>query len=223
MPLMYRNPLLPVQPLYDDMDRLVTGLLGQTPDWTLPGAFGALHGLPPVDVWQDGEKIVVEAEIPGLKSDQIEISVIGDELSLKFQRPELARRPEVLSPRTPRRVVRAWCGCPPKSMPPALKPSCTTGSGASRCQVGGGQGPQDHGEDRLTRAQSVFSPRRASCSRFLRCWGLIAKPQQRPFRPVGAAEDGLAIHLWELLGRRSSRPVCRCSAAMVAETFLTFP
>ena len=87
---MYRNPLLPVQPLYDDMDRLVTGLLGQTPDWTLPGAFGALHGLPPVDVWEDGEKIVVEAEIPGLKSDQIEISVIGDELSLKLQRPELA-------------------------------------------------------------------------------------------------------------------------------------
>ena len=87
MPLVYRNALLPVPPLYDDMDRLVTGLLGQTPDWTLPGT---LRSLPPVDVWEDGEKIVVEAEIPGLKSDQIEISVIGDELSLKFQRPDLA-------------------------------------------------------------------------------------------------------------------------------------
>ena len=37
----------------------------------------------------DDEAVLIEAEIPGLKSDQLEISVSGDELSLKVQRPDL--------------------------------------------------------------------------------------------------------------------------------------
>jgi len=32
---------------------------------------------------------MIEMEVPGLKSDQLEISVVGDELSIKVQRPDL--------------------------------------------------------------------------------------------------------------------------------------
>ena len=82
----YRNPFLPVHQLRDEMDRLLTGVFGQTPDWAMPEAW---RGQPAVNVWENDNAIMVETEVPGLKSDQLEISVIGDELTLKVQRPDL--------------------------------------------------------------------------------------------------------------------------------------
>jgi HSP20 family protein len=67
------------------MDRLLTGFLGPLPEWDLPGV---LPGQPAVNLWEDEETILVEAELPGLKSDQLDISVRGEELTLKVQRPE---------------------------------------------------------------------------------------------------------------------------------------
>ena len=86
MVMTFRNPFLPVHQLRDEMDRLLTGLLGQTPEWTLPGVRPAQ---PAVNVWEDADKIMLEAELPGLKSQQVDISVAGDELTLKVQRPDV--------------------------------------------------------------------------------------------------------------------------------------
>ena len=49
-------------------------------------------GFPPVDVWANEEGAVVAAELPGVSADAIEISVEGDELTLRGKRsaPELA-------------------------------------------------------------------------------------------------------------------------------------
>ncbi len=87
MLMTYRNPRLPVHQLRDEMDRLLTGFLGPTPDWTRPGV---LPGQPALNIWEDDQAIMVEAELPGLKSEQLDISVSGDELTLKVQRPELS-------------------------------------------------------------------------------------------------------------------------------------
>ncbi len=86
MPLLYTNGLVPFNQIHDEMDRMLKGVFGRTPDWLTPGAF---RPQPAVNVWQDDEAVVVEAELPGLKSEQLEISVAGDELSLKVQRPDL--------------------------------------------------------------------------------------------------------------------------------------
>jgi HSP20 family protein len=45
-------------------------------------------GQPAVNAWDEGEHIAVEMEIPGVKSDQIDISVTGAELTVKVDRPD---------------------------------------------------------------------------------------------------------------------------------------
>jgi HSP20 family protein len=80
-----RNVVNPYQQFRDEMDRLFTGFLGQTPDWTVPGM---VRAQPAVNVWETADAVLVESEIPGVKSDRLEIAVVGDELTLKFERPE---------------------------------------------------------------------------------------------------------------------------------------
>ncbi|MHB1190009.1 MAG: Hsp20/alpha crystallin family protein, partial [Armatimonadota bacterium] len=41
---------------------------------------------PPVDVIEDDEKIVVKAELPGLRKEEIDIELTGDTLSIKGER-----------------------------------------------------------------------------------------------------------------------------------------
>jgi HSP20 family protein len=85
MALGYRN-MHPVRQLRDEMDRLLTGFLGQTPEWALPLA---VRGQPAVNVWETPEAVLVESEVPGLKANQLDISVVGNELTLKIERPDL--------------------------------------------------------------------------------------------------------------------------------------
>jgi HSP20 family protein len=64
------------------MDRLVHNFLGPVQ----LRAAGPARGFPPLNVWEDGENIYVEAEVPGLKSDDIEITVVGDDLTIRGRR-----------------------------------------------------------------------------------------------------------------------------------------
>jgi HSP20 family protein len=43
---------------------------------------------PLVNVWSNDEKMVVTAELPGINVDQIDLSVVGDTLTLSGDRPE---------------------------------------------------------------------------------------------------------------------------------------
>jgi HSP20 family protein len=43
---------------------------------------------PLVNVWEDDERLYVEAELPGLEMSDLEIYVQGDQLTIKGQRPE---------------------------------------------------------------------------------------------------------------------------------------
>jgi len=81
----YRGTRYPVQQFRREMDRLLSGFVGNVSDggWPLTGRRQV-----PVNVWEDSEAVSVEMELPGVKSDEIEVSVVGTELSLKVNRPE---------------------------------------------------------------------------------------------------------------------------------------
>ena len=88
MAMRYRVPRNPVAQLRDEMDRLLTGFLGQPVDgWR--AAVG--RGQPAVNMWEEGDDVVVELEVPGVRDDQLELAVAGGELSIRIDRPEVAK------------------------------------------------------------------------------------------------------------------------------------
>lgn len=44
---------------------------------------------PALNVWSDDDAIHVEAEVPGLRLEQLDVSVAGDQLTLSGERPEV--------------------------------------------------------------------------------------------------------------------------------------
>jgi len=100
----------PIQQLRDEVDRLVSNVFSNP---TVAGATRLVtgRGFPAVNVWEDGENAFVEAEVPGLKSEDLDITVVGDELTLKGERSEASeeqasfhRRERGIGPFT--RVIR---------------------------------------------------------------------------------------------------------------------
>jgi HSP20 family protein len=75
----------PLHQLRDEVDRLWSGVLAPTAE----GLFAPLlHNQPAANIWEQGEALLVEMELPGVKSDQLDISVVGGELTVKVNRPE---------------------------------------------------------------------------------------------------------------------------------------
>jgi HSP20 family protein len=77
----------PIHQLRREMDRLFNGVLGPTIDGIWPGVG---RGQPPVNLWDAGENLMAEMELPGVKHDEIDISVAGNQLTLHVQRSEEA-------------------------------------------------------------------------------------------------------------------------------------
>lgn len=75
----------PVNQFREELDRLMTGAFN-TPGVATAARMVTGRSFPAVNVWEDGDNFFVEAEVPGLKSDDLEITVIGDELTLKGER-----------------------------------------------------------------------------------------------------------------------------------------
>jgi HSP20 family protein len=77
----------PIQQLRDEVDRLVSNVFANP---TVAGATRLVtgRGFPAVNVWEDGENVFVEAEVPGLKAEDLDITVVGEELMLKGERSE---------------------------------------------------------------------------------------------------------------------------------------
>jgi len=86
MVLRYVGPRHPIHQLRREMDRLFSGVLGNVGDvsWPLAG-----RGRPAVNVWETDDALKVELEVPGVEREQVELSVAGEELSIKVERPEL--------------------------------------------------------------------------------------------------------------------------------------
>lgn len=82
----YRGLRYPVAHLRDEMDRLLTGFFGQPIEGLWPSAG---RGQPALNLWEQSDALVAELEVPGVTAEQIDVSVVGGELSLQLQRPEL--------------------------------------------------------------------------------------------------------------------------------------
>jgi len=65
-----------------DLDRLFTGFFDGWPALDRTTAFPALN------VWEDERNYFIEAELPGLRMEDVEVSIVGSELTLKGQRKE---------------------------------------------------------------------------------------------------------------------------------------
>jgi HSP20 family protein len=81
----YRTTRHPLNQFRDEVDRLLTGVLGGRVDGPL---CGMLRNQPAVNVWEQNDALKVEMELPGIKSEQLDISVAGGELSVKVNAPD---------------------------------------------------------------------------------------------------------------------------------------
>jgi len=89
MVIRYRNIRHPVLQLRNEMDRLLSGFVAPTLERSWP------HGRrdqPAVNLWESDNSLLVEMEVPGLKTDQLDISIVGDELSVKIERAEVEQQ-----------------------------------------------------------------------------------------------------------------------------------
>lgn len=68
----------------NEMDRLFENTFEGFPKWRPEAGFAS--AFPPVNVWEDAENIYVEAELPGFKLDDLELQIMGDELTIKGER-----------------------------------------------------------------------------------------------------------------------------------------
>ena len=79
-----------VRSLFDDLDRLMDGSWGW-PLRTLPIAHSlrsTYEWMPDIDVFEKDGKIVVRADLPGIKREDIDVSVQDDTLVVRGQREE---------------------------------------------------------------------------------------------------------------------------------------
>lgn len=71
------NPVREFSNLEDEMRGLFSGVSG------------TVHSLPPVNVWTNDSDVLVTAELPGIQAEDLEITVLGDELTLHGKRQPL--------------------------------------------------------------------------------------------------------------------------------------
>ena len=67
------------------MDRLLTDVFENVGPSAVIGRFSR-ETIPPVNLWEDDSDLYAEMEVPGLKMEDIEVSVLGDELTIKGKR-----------------------------------------------------------------------------------------------------------------------------------------
>ncbi len=81
-----RNASLhPFAQMQEEMERFFGDLGGQPYPAPLSVVTGT-RGFPALNVWESGHDLMVEAELPGLSQDDLEILVVGNQLTLRGQR-----------------------------------------------------------------------------------------------------------------------------------------
>lgn len=76
----FDNPFREVMRLRREMDRLFSDLTGRTPSLLSSGVF------PPLNITEHEVKLFVHAELPGIRPEDLEVSVEGKTLTLRGER-----------------------------------------------------------------------------------------------------------------------------------------
>jgi len=85
------NTFHPLTQLRDEMDRLVSDFFGPRPSGGATRFHVPERSFPAINVWEVGDNLFAEAEVPGLTGDDIDISVVAGDLTLRGQRGEAPR------------------------------------------------------------------------------------------------------------------------------------
>jgi HSP20 family protein len=67
------------------MGRLVGDVLGPLGGQYMPQSLST-RAFPALNVWEDGDALYAEAEVPGVKTEDIDISVVGADLTIRGHR-----------------------------------------------------------------------------------------------------------------------------------------
>ncbi len=76
------NPFAALNELRREMDRIFQGFGPRFAD----GWFERPTGFPALNIWEDGDCLYAEAEIPGVSQNDIEVYAVGNELTIKGTR-----------------------------------------------------------------------------------------------------------------------------------------
>ena len=79
------NTAAPAARLRGELDRLFTDFCDDLGWSGLPGLAGT-RAFPALNIWEDEHHIYAEAEVPGMTMDQLEVLVMGNELTIKGER-----------------------------------------------------------------------------------------------------------------------------------------
>lgn len=74
-----------VNRLRNDMDRLFNAMLRDMP-MVAPLRMAGVSGFPAVNVWEDTENVYLESELPGVKQEDLDINLVGNELTISGSR-----------------------------------------------------------------------------------------------------------------------------------------
>lgn len=77
----------PINRLRREMDRLFEGSFEGFPRLTRD--MWSASAFPAVNVWEDADHIYIEAELPGFRLEDLELLVMGDELTIKGERKDV--------------------------------------------------------------------------------------------------------------------------------------
>ncbi len=75
--------------LRDEVDRLFSNIAAHP---TVAGATRFVTGreYPSANLWEDNDNVYAECELPGVRSEDLDISVVGHELTIKGRRTDIA-------------------------------------------------------------------------------------------------------------------------------------
>ena len=74
------NPLYCASPMSQEFNRLVETLFHEGV------GFSGTRAFPPMNVWEDEQNVTVEAELPGFDMKDLDISLVGDTLTISGKR-----------------------------------------------------------------------------------------------------------------------------------------
>src|SRR5687768_11950688 len=78
------NGAQPLNRLREEMDQLFENVFGSSDTWSPFGGGG--RTFPPLNIWEDDQNLYAEAELPGMTMDNLEVYVVGNELTIKGER-----------------------------------------------------------------------------------------------------------------------------------------
>lgn len=83
------NPFLELR---REMDRVFEEFGSESP-WSHGGR---RSHFPALNIWDEGERLLAEAEVPGVRHEDLEIYALGNELTIKGRRPAISEEGRVV-------------------------------------------------------------------------------------------------------------------------------